>query len=65
MRTFIYSLGFAAVAVAVVNALNVPTWMHDRRGSSLGTPIVAEGTSGFIFLLLFRIAAGWGTAGGC
>lgn len=55
VRTFLYSLAIAAVVVAVVNASNVLTWMHDRPGSSLGTPIVAEGTSGLTILLFFWI----------
>ena len=54
-RAFFYSIAFAAVAVAVVNALDVITWMHEKPGSALVVPIVAEGTSGISFMLFFWI----------
>jgi hypothetical protein len=55
LRSFVYSLAFFAVVVSLVVASNVVTWMHDRPGSSLGIPIVAEGTSALTLLLFFWI----------
>lgn len=55
VRNFLYSLAFCTVVVILVVALNVLTWMHDRPGSTLGVPLVAEGTSGLGLLLFFWI----------
>lgn len=51
-RVFLYTIAFAAVAVAVVDVSNVLTRMHDRPQTSLALPIVAEGTS-WLSLMLF------------
>jgi hypothetical protein len=55
VRSFLVSLAFVAVVVIGVVVSNVLTWMHDRPVSSLGIPIVAEGTSGLTLLLFFWI----------
>jgi hypothetical protein len=55
VRNFLYSLAFFTVIVILADASNVLTWMHDRPGSALAIPVVAEGTSGLGLLLFFWI----------
>ena len=54
-RVLLYMIGIAAVAVGVVNVSNVLTWMHDRPGSSLAVPVVAEATSWLAFQLFLWV----------
>ncbi len=54
-RTFLYAYLFAAVTVAVVNALNVLTLRHDEPGDGLVGPIIWEASSWLTLLAFFWI----------
>jgi len=54
-RTFLYTLGIAAVLVAVVNTINVITIQHENPAGGLAAPVVAEGSSWVTLMLFFWI----------
>jgi len=54
-RTFLYSLGIAAVTVGVVNSINVITIQHEAPRLGLAPPVVWEGSSWVTLLLFFWI----------
>ena len=54
-RTFLYSLGIAAVTVGVVNSINVITIQHEAPRLGLAPPLVWEGSSWVTLLLFFWI----------
>lgn len=54
-RTFLYSLGIAAVTVGVVNSINVITIQHEAPRLGLAPPIVWEGSSWVTVMLFFWI----------
>ncbi|HEY2033831.1 MAG TPA: LytTR family DNA-binding domain-containing protein [Rhizomicrobium sp.] len=54
-RTFLYAFAASATMVAAVNAINVITIQHEEPGNGLLGPVIWEGSSWLMLMLLFWI----------